>query len=167
MNYVIKIYGAISYKYILCNSLSYMRKWSIPRSRTNLTWDLKIHGFHLLWRSLINWLKHGLMDLNITHLQLVRLYCDNKVAIHIIQTFNVPTTLQSRNLFRRALGSSQFSYLLWQLIWISSVSTLTWGWVGWGVLRIDIKKDNTPRIKQSRTHPQIYISLAWIATTKI
>jgi hypothetical protein len=26
MNYVIKIYGAISYKYILCDSLSYMRE---------------------------------------------------------------------------------------------------------------------------------------------
>jgi hypothetical protein len=91
----------------------------------------------------ITWLKQLLADLHISHPQPVKLYCDNKVVIHIIsnsvfhkktkhieidchliqeklqdgiiQTFHAPTTQQSADLFTKALGSTQFHYLLGKL----------------------------------------------------
>ena len=88
-------------------------------------------------------LKQILADLHILHPQPVKLYYNNKIAIHftsnpifhertkhikidchlireklqdgIIQTFHIPTTQEPANLFTKALGSTQFHYLLGKL----------------------------------------------------
>ena len=91
----------------------------------------------------ITWLTQLLANPHISHPQPMKLYCDNKVAIHIasnlvfhertnhieidchlirkklqddiIQTFHTPITQQLADLFTKALGSTQFLYLLGKL----------------------------------------------------